>query len=163
MGNAPSMGSSVFGSAANGFTVDYFDGAAGFASPWNYYTAVNMGTPSPVITSNPLSSGTAGMAYTQALSASGGIPPYTWSIVSGSLPSGLSMDSSGFISGTVNDAATALFTLQVADSNGMSSTTDSSLTMNPASTGVPALPPWACVVLPAVMMLVAGRRLSRES
>ena len=170
MGNSPSLGASIFsGAPAPSFAVYYLNRATGFDSTtWNdvsgnNFPLVNMGTLSPVITSTPLASGTAGTAYTQALTASGGIPPYTWSIVSGSLPSGLSLDSSGVISGTANDIATANFTLQVADSNGMSSTTDTSLTMNPASTGVPALPPWACVVLSALLILVAGRSLPTES
>ena len=42
-----------------------------------------------------------GAVYNQQLSAGGGTPPYTWSIISGSLPSGLTLDSrTGLIAGT---------------------------------------------------------------
>jgi hypothetical protein len=51
-GNAPTMGTSVFVGCANGFTVDFYNGATGFTSPtWrdgngsgNVYPAVNLGT-----------------------------------------------------------------------------------------------------------------------
>ena len=50
-GDAPTMGSSVFGSNASGFTVDYFNDKTGFTSPtWNGYPAVNAGDSSPVAT-----------------------------------------------------------------------------------------------------------------
>jgi len=45
MGNAPSMGTYVFASAASGFTVYFYNGATGFTSPWNGYPTVNRGTP----------------------------------------------------------------------------------------------------------------------
>jgi hypothetical protein len=44
-GNAPSMGSGVFDGAAGGFTVYYYNGAAGFTSPtWESYSAVDLGS-----------------------------------------------------------------------------------------------------------------------
>lgn len=47
-GDAPLVGASIF-SAANGFAVYYFDGAANFTSPvWNGYPSVNMGSYSPM-------------------------------------------------------------------------------------------------------------------
>ena len=52
--------------------------------------------------------------------ATGGAPPYTWSIPSGSLPSGLALDpTTGLLSGTVSPSAVGAsspFTLQVEDS-----------------------------------------------
>jgi hypothetical protein len=51
------------------------------------------------------------------LAATGGVTPYTWSISSGSLPAGLSLNSStGTISGTPTTAGLSSFTIQVADS-----------------------------------------------
>lgn len=50
---------------------------------------------------NPLPSGTVGVAYSFTLTATGGVLPYTYSITSGSLPVGLSLNgSTGLISGT---------------------------------------------------------------
>jgi len=67
----------------------------------------------------PTGTGTVGTAYSSALIASGGVPPYTYSIISGSLPPGLSLNSStGAITGTPTTAGTFNFTAQVVDSTG---------------------------------------------
>src|SRR5271167_125633 len=48
-----------------------------------------------------LPDGIYGVPYDTTLSGSGGLAPYTWAIVAGSLPNGLSLDSdSGVIAGT---------------------------------------------------------------
>ncbi|MHC4714188.1 MAG: putative Ig domain-containing protein [Planctomycetota bacterium] len=53
------------------------------------------------MTTASLADGQIGVAYSQTLGATGGVTPYSWSIVSGSLPAGLSLNSStGEISGT---------------------------------------------------------------
>ena len=45
--------------------------------------------PLQVASAATLSSGTTNRAYTANLSATGGVPPYTWSVASGNLPPGL--------------------------------------------------------------------------
>jgi hypothetical protein len=56
-----------------------------------------------------------GSAYSTTLAATGGTPPYTWSIVAGALPPGLTLGaSSGTISGTPTATGTYAFTAQVA-------------------------------------------------
>jgi hypothetical protein len=52
------------------------------------------------ITSPPPPDGEVGLAYSAALSATGGTPPYTWSVQAGALPPGLSLSAAGVISGT---------------------------------------------------------------
>jgi len=85
------------------------------------------------ITVDSLPNGTVGTEYSATLSASGGIPPYTWSISSGSLPNGLTLDSStGILSGTPTQTGTFTFTIQVKDSNNNTSTKEFTLTINPA-------------------------------
>ena len=61
-----------------------------------------------------------GQAYSTTLKASGGKLPYTWSIVGGSLPAGLSTSSSGTISGMPGGAAPASYNavFRVTDSLG---------------------------------------------
>ncbi|MES2598992.1 MAG: GEVED domain-containing protein, partial [Verrucomicrobiota bacterium] len=56
----------------------------------------------PAITITPglLPNATLGMAYSQALSASGATAPYTWTVTSGTLPAGLSLSGDGVLSGT---------------------------------------------------------------
>jgi hypothetical protein len=54
--------------------------------------------------------------YSATLAASGGNPPYTWSMVSGSkLPPGLKLSSTGVISGKAKVAGTYTFTVKVVD------------------------------------------------
>lgn len=65
-----------------------------------------------------LPQGTAGVAYNATLQAVGGVPPYSWSVISGSLPAGLTLSSSGVISGTPTSVGTTNFTVQVQDSSG---------------------------------------------
>ena len=55
-------------------------------------------------------------AYSQQLTAGGGTAPYSFSIVSGSPPTGLSFSSGGFVGGTPTQASTASFIVQVKDS-----------------------------------------------
>lgn len=73
-----------------------------------------------ITTTSPLPSGTVATAYSTGLQATGGIPPYTWSITRGLLPSGLSLGSlsngTGSISGVPVLATTSTFTVQVSDS-----------------------------------------------
>jgi PKD repeat protein len=58
--------------------------------------------------------GTVGAAYSAALEANGGAPPYTWAVVSGALPTGLSVVGNN-LEGTPTPAGTFTFTLQVSD------------------------------------------------
>jgi hypothetical protein len=69
-----------------------------------------------VVSTGSLPSSTAGTAYSATVAATGGVPPYTWSILSGTLPPGLSLDSNtGEIAGTPSQAGTWSFTLQASD------------------------------------------------
>ncbi|MDR2018416.1 MAG: putative Ig domain-containing protein [Syntrophobacterales bacterium] len=65
----------------------------------------------PMITTSSLPVGTVGVAYSQSLSASG-IAPISWSVAGGALPPGLSLASSGEISGTPTAAGTFNFTVK---------------------------------------------------
>jgi hypothetical protein len=73
----------------------------------------------PVIATMSLPNGTAGVNYSQSLTASGGTPPYQWTILSGSLPSGLSLSSNGGITGTPGVTGAFSFTVQLTDATGV--------------------------------------------
>lgn len=68
-----------------------------------------------VILTNSFVAGNVGSNYFQSIDASSGYPPYTWSLLSGSLPAGLTLNTSGFISGTPTVAGTSSFDIQVTD------------------------------------------------
>jgi hypothetical protein len=69
------------------------------------------------ITTAALLGGQANSTYGATLSASGGTTPYAWSLASGSLPTGLTLNgSTGQIGGTPTQAGTSPFTVQVKDS-----------------------------------------------
>ena len=70
-----------------------------------------------VVPTQSLPTGEVGVAYAATLSASGGTPPYRWSIASGALAAGLSLSASGSISGTPTATAGASVTFQVQDSS----------------------------------------------
>jgi hypothetical protein len=66
-----------------------------------------------------LFNGIVGTAYAQSFAATGGVPPYSWSIVSGSTPSGLLLDpATGILQGTPQSTGTYNFTVQVTDKTG---------------------------------------------
>jgi hypothetical protein len=70
-------------------------------------------------------------AYTQAFAASGGVTPFTWSFVSGSLPAGIRFLTGGVITGTpVEQAGTYTFTIQVQDRANVSVQKTFTMTVN---------------------------------
>ena len=87
--------------------------------------------PALSVSTGSLPTGQVSVAYSQTLQASGGTPPYTWSISTGSLPAGLSLSGSQ-ISGTPATAGTANFTVKVEDSNSASAVRALSITVAPA-------------------------------
>lgn len=69
-----------------------------------------------VTTAMLVTTGTVGQAFTPlSLTASGGTPPYSWSVASGTLPPGMSLSIAGVISGTPTAAGSYSFTYAVKD------------------------------------------------
>jgi len=91
-------------------------------------------TPLTVVGGAP-PAGTVGTAYTTSLTAIGGTTPYTWSIVSGALPAGLSLSpTTGIISGTPTTVGISIFTAQAQDATGTRATAVFSIPVNAAAT-----------------------------
>ncbi|HEY6465968.1 MAG TPA: putative Ig domain-containing protein [Candidatus Acidoferrales bacterium] len=80
--------------------------------------SIAIGAPLPLsVTTTSLPSASLNVAYTATtLQASGGVPPYSWSLFSGVLPPGLSLSTGGTISGTPTQAGLFAFTVFVSDS-----------------------------------------------
>ncbi|MGA9773761.1 MAG: putative Ig domain-containing protein [Blastocatellia bacterium] len=69
------------------------------------------------ITTFALAPLTKNVPYSQQLSATGGSTPYTWTVTAGALPPGLSLSSTGLISGTPTTSGSFSFTVTVRDRN----------------------------------------------
>jgi hypothetical protein len=82
---------------------------------------VNAATSPLRVTTLQLPDGIIAGAYSFTLSASGGSPPYSWTLLSGTLPTGLTMNASGTISGTPSAAGLFRFAVQVRDAVSSSS------------------------------------------
>jgi len=81
------------------------------------------------INTSSLPGGTVGWLYSQTFAASGGAPPYSWTVASGSLPAGLSLSSTGVLSGTPALANSYGFGISAADSAGHIATQAFSVTV----------------------------------
>ena len=113
----------------------------------------------PLTLTCPTNTGQVGVPYSSSLVATGGVPPYTFSIVSGSLPPGLTLNpTTGAITGTPTTAGTFNFTAQVVDSNsaGATSTTAScSIIISPPALALTCASANAQVGVPYSSALVA--------
>ena len=86
------------------------------------------------ITTSSLPTGIAGTPYQQQLAASGGGPPYVWSIESGALPTGLMLSSAGTITGTSIISGSFFVQVQITDSASYTANKGLVLTILPALT-----------------------------
>ena len=99
-------------------------------------------TPAPTVTSTALSGGEVGVAYAATPAVSGGTAPYTWSVTGGSLPAGLTLNTStGAVTGTPTTHGTSAFTLSVTDSLGATATQSESVHIVSAPTVTSAVLP----------------------
>ncbi len=88
-------------------------------------------TQAPVIQTTTLPNGTVGASYNQTLQVTGGTQPYTWSVINGSLPAGLTLNAStGNISGAPTTQGASTFTIQVSDAYTRTDTQDYNLTID---------------------------------
>ena len=87
---------------AGNFTVTVTDNESPTKKTASANLSISISAPALSVTTTSLAGGTIGNAYTnQTLQATGGIAPYTWTVTTGSLPAGLSLNAStGVISGT---------------------------------------------------------------
>ncbi|HXN91215.1 MAG TPA: putative Ig domain-containing protein [Candidatus Sulfotelmatobacter sp.] len=119
------------------------------AAPPKTIASLQSPTPSPSPTPTaPLQAsgpgfhvGEVGVGYAPvALSATGGVAPYRWTVSAGSLPAGLTVGPDGSVSGNPTGAGSYAFTIQVADAG------DSTATIN-GTIGIAA--PVTATLLPA--------------
>jgi hypothetical protein len=131
------------------FTITATDSSSTDLSTGSRTYTLTVAAPTIVVSPATLPSATQGSAYTQSLSASGGIAPYSFAVTAGSVPPGTSLTSTGTLTGTPTAAGTYTFTVRADDQSGSSGARAYSLTVRaevlvldgaqvpPATVGVP--------------------------
>ncbi|WP_168356317.1 putative Ig domain-containing protein [Lysobacter enzymogenes] len=116
-------------------TVRAIDSSTGTGAPFRIdqsYTIV-VATPSIAIDPPSLPNGTAAVAYSANLSATGGVAPYTFSILSGALPVGVTLNSSGAVAGIPRSDGNFSLTVRATDANGQTASKVYTFAIAPAT------------------------------
>jgi hypothetical protein len=88
------------------------------APPTNLVATPSSSLTAPTISTTTLPGAVVGTAYSAQLTASGGLTPYTWALDAGNLPVGLTLSSTGLISGIPTTAGTSSFLALCTDAAG---------------------------------------------
>jgi len=80
------------------------------------------GIPPSITSPSTLTGGTQGSAYSYAMAATSGTPPYIWSLVSQTGTNSFAVSAAGVVSGPSTNVETDSLTIQVTDNNGMTAT-----------------------------------------
>lgn len=122
---------------ASTFVAQVTDSKSASAASGNLSIAISGGMLTITTTTAP--TGTVGTAYNFQLAATGGVPPYTWAVASGSsLPAGLSLSSAGVVSGTPTAAGTFSPSVAVTDETTTNTASQNvNFTINPQGTPLP--------------------------
>ena len=100
------------------------------------FTVISTGG-TPSVTTSFLPAGAVGVGYiTPPLAATGGTPPYSWTLVTAAntFPGGLTLNGGGSIVGSPTTANTFDFTVQVTDATGLTATAALSITVTASGT-----------------------------
>ncbi len=128
------------GSGPYNFTVRVVDSTMPTANTLDKAYSVLIAPPAIDVTPDTPPHGGVGTAYSVQFSASGGIPGYTYTRDSGSLPAGLTLSASGLLSGTPSAVGSSTFNLKVQDSTTISTGGVHFITQNVTVT-INAFPP----------------------
>lgn len=119
--NGDRLGGTPTDSGRFGFTVTATDeGSTGAGAPFTVSADYVLEVEGATITLSPgdLPDATAGEDYAAALSADGGVAPYTFALVDGTLPAGLVLAADGGLSGVPTEAGEFRVTVRAEDANG---------------------------------------------
>ncbi|MGQ7348998.1 putative Ig domain-containing protein, partial [Streptococcus suis] len=96
------------GSDRYNFTVTATDSTTGSGAPYtgSRSYALTIAAPTIALTQTTIPAGTAGVAYSETLNATGGTPGYTYAVTAGALPAGVTLSTGGTLSGTPTAAGT---------------------------------------------------------
>jgi uncharacterized protein (TIGR03437 family) len=122
-GTPTSVGVFTFGVAVNA--------AFGCSGSRNYTLVIkDPSCPAIIIDPETLPAGTSTFAYNQTLTASGGTPPYNFSVLSDFLPANLTLSPSGTLGGTPIFIGAFNIAVQATDANGCASARNYTLVIN---------------------------------
>jgi len=97
---------------------------------------IHIASPLTITTgSGPIPNAVVGVPYSFTFQSNGGITPIVWTLTSGSLPTGLTLNSNGTLSGTATATGSFTFTVQAGDGSSPSQT----ITLNVAINSTPLL------------------------
>jgi hypothetical protein len=96
--------------------------------------------------------------YSQAITASGGTAPYSFSVISGSLPTGLTLTTGGLLAGTPTATGSFTFTVRATDANGCLGTRQYTIIINPA--GCPTITVSPATIPPTVPNVPYNQQLT---
>lgn len=113
------------------FNVSVTD-ANGFSATQAY--TVTVASPTIAIAPSTLPTAMVGTAFSQPLNANGGTAPYSFAIGAGTLPSGLSLNAAGVLSGTPTAAGSFPVTVTATDANGFTGSQSYTLAVAPSVT-----------------------------
>lgn len=116
-------------------SISYLDGVTKW-EPYEIPMGMSYSPYSPIV----------GQKMSGSVSASGGVPPYSFNLAYGALPSGVSIASSGSISGTTTAAGVFNSTIHVRDSKGVNDAIARSI---PVRTTSGTLPPTISIYYPS--------------
>ncbi len=128
------------------------------ASDTKTYSIVIAAVTAAAVTAQTLPDATLNAPYLNSLVAGGGAPPYTWVVVTGTVPPGLSLSTSGALQGVPTVAGTFTFYALATDSSGRSAGGELRVTVNVklAQVLVQVLTPSGMVGVPHLAQVVTG-------
>ncbi|MEP7456667.1 putative Ig domain-containing protein [Phyllobacterium sp. SB3] len=96
------------------------DSSTGSGAPFSLQSnyTLQVGAPTMAITPPTLANAQVGIAYASTLTASGGVGPYSFALISGALPIGVSFNSAGQLSGTPSTSGAFALNIRATDANG---------------------------------------------
>lgn len=148
-----SLGGNLPASGSFSFTVRASD-SYGNTGTAQYTIAV--GAPTISISPGAMPPVTGGVAYSQTFTASGGAGPYTFQIAKGKLPSGMTLNPTGALSGTATEGGQFDIVIKATDTNHLTATANYTITVSGQQPTVPGKTVSVPAGRTAIVDLVAG-------
>ena len=142
----PNLTIATLGSGGATSIYNHAGSADAIMDAFGYFVTAPSAQATLAVATTSLPQGGVGTAISDSLEASGGVAPYSWQLASGSLPSGLILNSQGLISGVTEQSGTFSFEVRVTDSSSptpQTATAPLSLTVSGPTTGTVQSPNWS--------------------